>query len=204
MDLFNDSFRQIDNLLPRDGDVQYFGALIPPGIADRYFTALREEIRWEHDRTVMFGRPIVTARKVAWYADAGISYRYSGVTRSGLPWTEALQSLRAIVAQHAGTTFNGCLLNLYHRGDEGMGWHSDNERDLVPHGVIASVSLGAARKFVFKHRQSKETVTLHLEHGSLLLMRGETQRHWLHRLPPMRRVHTPRINLTFRQMVTSQ
>lgn len=201
MDLFSDSYRHLGNLLPRDGTVHYHGAVMAPQTADRFFASLFRDIVWEHDQAVMFGKRIVTARKVAWYADTPLSYTYSRITRTALPWTGPLQSLRAIVQRQTGETFNACLLNLYHTGSEGMGWHSDDERDLVRGGAIASVSLGAARKFAFKHRQSKETVSLELEHGSLLVMRGETQRYWLHRLPPTKRVTTTRVNLTFRQMV---
>jgi len=201
MDLFSDSFSNLGNLLPRDGTVHYHGAVMPAQAADAYFASLFSDIAWEHDQAVMFGERIITARKVAWYADAPMSYTYSRVTRTALPWTAALQSLRAVVEQHAEESFNACLLNLYHDGSEGMGWHSDGERDLVRGGAIASVSLGAVRKFAFKHRQSKQTVSLDLEHGSLLVMRGETQRCWLHRLPPTKKVAKPRINLTFRQMV---
>lgn len=202
MDLFSDSnkHRELGNLLPRDGAVHYYGAIMPSEIADDYFAELLKNIAWRHDEALMFGERIVTARKVAWYADAPFSYTYSRITRTALPLTAALLSIRQRVEQHAKQRFNACLLNLYHNGSEGMGWHSDAERDLIRGGTIASISLGAARKFAFKHRQSKETVTLALEHGSLLLMRGETQQHWLHRLPPTKKVSMPRVNLTFRQM----
>lgn len=200
MDLFSDSYRNLGNLLPCDGTVHYHGPVIPAQAADGYFTSLFRDIAWEHDQAVMFGERIITARKVAWYADAPLTYTYSRITRTALPWTTELQSLRAVVQHHAGESFNACLLNLYHDGSEGMGWHSDGERDLVRGGAIASVSLGAVRKFAFKHRQSRETVSLELEHGSLLVMRGDTQRYWLHRLPPTKKVDTPRVNLTFRQM----
>lgn len=201
MDLFIDSYRDLGNLLPCDGTVHYHGTVMATQTADSYLTSLFRDIAWEHDRAIMFGERIVTARKVAWYADTPMSYSYSGVTRTALPFTDSLQSLRTLVERHLEETFNACLLNLYHTGSEGMGWHSDAERDLVRGGVIASVSLGAVRKFAFKHRQSKQTVSLELEHGSLLVMRDETQRHWLHRLPPTKKVATPRVNLTFRQMV---
>ena len=202
MDLFSNSFRDLGNLLPQDGTVLYHGTVMPPATADRHFESLYRTIAWQHDESIMFGRRIVTARRVAWYADAPFSYTYSRITRTALPWTETLRAIRALVEEHAGDGFNACLLNLYHSGSEGMGWHSDGERDLVHNGAIASVSLGAERKFAFKHRKSKETVSLILEHGSLLVMRDETQRHWLHRLPPTRKVDAPRINLTFRQIAT--
>lgn len=200
MDLFSDSFRKLGNLLPFDGTVHYHGAVMSPQTANGYFESLFRDIAWQHDQAVMFGERIVTARKVAWYADAPFRYTYSRITRTALPWTTTLRSLKALVEEQSGEMFNACLLNLYRDGSEGMGWHSDGERDLVRNGAIASVSLGAVRKFAFKHRASKETVALELEHGSLLVMRGETQRHWQHRLPPTRKVGTARVNLTFRQM----
>lgn len=203
MDLFSHSFRDLGNLLPRDGTVHYHGTVMSSSTADNYLDILYRDLAWQHDESIMFGRRIVTARKVAWYADAPFSYTYSRITRTALPWTDALRALRSLIEEHAGETFNACLLNLYHSGSEGMGWHSDGERDLVRNGAIASVSLGASRRFAFKHRASKESISLELEHGSLLVMRGETQRHWLHRLPPTRKVDTPRINLTFRQMAAS-
>lgn len=200
MDLFRDSFCDLGNLLPRDGTVHYHGPVIPPQTADSCMQSLQREIAWQQDQVVMFGKRIVTARRVAWYGDAPFRYTYSRVTRTARPWTDTLRELRALVQDAAGERFDACLLNFYRDGSEGMGWHSDGERDLVPGGAIASVSLGAERRFAFRHRTSRETVSLELEHGSLLIMRGETQRHWLHRLPPTRRVSTPRINLTFRQM----
>ena len=106
-----------------------------------------------------------------------------------------------MVEKETGETFNSCLLNLYHSGDEGMAWHSDGEKDLKKNGAIGSLSFGAERKFSFKHKETKETVSIQLEHGSLLVMKGATQTNWLHRLPPTKRINQPRINLTFRTIV---
>jgi alkylated DNA repair dioxygenase AlkB len=121
-----------------------------------------------------------------------------------LPWTKDLLELKKIVEQHSGATYNSCLLNLYHSGKEGMAWHSDAEKDLKKHGAIGSLSLGAARKFSFKHKETKEKVSLILEHGSLLVMKDNTQTNWLHRLPPTKLVRLPRINLTFRTIAGTQ
>ena len=148
----------------------------------------------------MFGKLIVTKRKMAWYGDPGAKYRYAGIDRKPLSWTPVLNALKEITEVRSGEKFNSCLLNLYHHGSESMGWHSDNEPELKRHGTIASVSLGANRKFSFKHRKSGEKISLMLEHGSVLLMQGATQDHWLHQLPPMKKVTDPRINLTFRQI----
>lgn len=163
--------------------------------------ALLDEIEWKADELVMFGKVITTSRKVAWYGDPGLSYRYSGRTKEPLAWTESLLTIKAKVEEVSGESFNSCLLNLYHHGGEGMSWHSDDEPSIVTDSAIASVSFGATRKFVFKHRRSGEKVSLLLEDGSLLMMKGETQRHWLHALPKSKRVPGPRINLTFRRML---
>jgi alkylated DNA repair dioxygenase AlkB len=115
-----------------------------------------------------------------------------------LEWTKELYELKEIVEKYAGTKFNSCLLNLYHNGNEGMGWHSDDEKPLGKSNTIASLSFGAERKFSFKHKQTKQIVSLVLEHGSLLVMTGTTQSNWLHSLPKSKNITQPRINLTFR------
>ncbi len=122
-------------------------------------------------------------------------------TKQALSWTKELLELKNLCEQKSGETYNSCLLNLYHNGDEGMSWHSDGETDLKENGAIASLSLGAERKFAFKHKTSKETISIILANGSLLVMKDETQKYWLHRLPPTKQVHIPRINLTFRTIV---
>jgi len=201
MDLFDQIMEQPRNLLPRDGVAEYYGPVMSIDQADQFFEALLTGIDWRQDEVVMFGKPITTKRKVAWYGDQPFTYTYSNATKTALPWTPELLALKAIVEQESGETYNSCLLNLYHDGSEGMAWHSDGEQDLKRNGAIGSLSLGAERKFAFKHRQSKESVSQILHHGSLLVMKGATQHHWLHRLPPTRVVHTPRINLTFRTIV---
>jgi len=135
---------------------------------------------------------------VAWYGEKPFNYTYSNTTKSALPWTEELLQLKNLIEEKTGETFNSCLLNLYHDGNEGMAWHSDAEKDLKKNGAIGSLSFGAERKFAFKHKETKETVSIILEHGSLLVMKEETQTNWLHRLPPTKTVSKPRVNLTFR------
>jgi alkylated DNA repair dioxygenase AlkB len=147
---------------------------------------------------VIYGKHLVTSRKVAWYGDHNFSYTYSGTTKRALLWTKELLDLKKIVERYSGVTFNSCLLNLYHNGSEGMAWHSDDEKALGKNTNIASLSFGAERKFSFKHKRTKESVSLVLESGSLLMMKGSTQSHWMHRLPPTTKVSRPRINLTFR------
>lgn len=189
------------NLLPYDGIATYYGRIFVDNEALHYYDSLLSTVPWQHDEVVIFGKHIVTAREVAWFGDPGLAYTYSGSTKQPLPWTKELLKLKSLAEQHTGRSFNSCLLNLYHDGAEGMGWHSDNEKTIAPNSGIASLSFGAERRFAFRHKQTKETVSLLLEHGSLLLMAGSTQTHWHHRLPPTKKVTTPRINLTFRMML---
>jgi alkylated DNA repair dioxygenase AlkB len=201
MDLFNHTIDGKRNLLRKDGTVNYYGKLLTAQHADYYLKTLLNIIEWRNDEAVIFGKRIITKRKVAWYGEKPFEYTYSNTTKLALPWIPELIELKNIAEQTSGETFNSCLLNLYHIGNEGMAWHSDAEKDLKKNGAIGSLSFGAERKFMFKHKQSKETIGLKLEHGSLLIMKGSTQTHWLHRLPPTTRVFSPRVNLTFRTIV---
>ncbi len=200
MDLFNTD--PVSNILPIDGDVYYYGRILSIEKSQYYYNQLLHHIQWENDRANIFGKLIITKRKVAWYGDNAYDYTYSNTTKSALPWTNDLKELKEIVEHKSGEVFNSCLLNLYHSGEEGMAWHSDGEKDLKKDGAIGSLSLGAERKFAFKHKSTKQTVAVHLERGSLLVMKGATQKNWLHRLPPTKKVKTPRINLTFRTIVS--
>jgi alkylated DNA repair dioxygenase AlkB len=199
MDLFG--FDSDLNILPYDGDVYYYGGILEYDFAKQIRLDLLQNIAWKNDEVVIHGKHIITDRKIAWYGDKPYSYTYSNTTKQAHVWTAELLQLKQIVEKHSNAVFNSCLLNLYHTGAEGLSWHSDNEKELGKNSVIASLSLGAKRKFSFKHKQSRETVSLELEEGSLLLMKGETQQHWLHSLPKTTKVHEPRINLTFRQML---
>jgi len=198
MDLFNQTIDPHKNWLPYQGTVNYYGRLLTTEQADIYLNKLLETIEWRNDEAIIFGKKISTKRKVAWYGERPYAYTYSNTTKYALPWTEDLLALKALTEKETGETFNSCLLNLYHNGDEGMAWHSDGEADLKKDGAIASLSLGAERKFAFKHKQTGEKVTLTLEHGSLLVMKDTTQTFWLHRLPPSKKIVKPRVNLTFR------
>jgi alkylated DNA repair dioxygenase AlkB len=198
MDLFSTGPDSTINLLPKDGMVNYYGKVFKKEEADRFFRLLPDTVDWKNDEAIIFGKLIITKRKVAWYGDRDFEYTYSNSTKRALPWTKELLQLKAVVEEQTGEQFNSCLLNLYHTGDEGMAWHSDAEKDLKKNGAIASLSFGAERTFSFRHKQTKETVSLMLEHGSLLVMKDTTQTHWLHRLPPTKTIHKPRVNLTFR------
>ena len=202
MDLFSTGPDEKVNLLPCDGVVNYFGIVMKRVDADHYLQQLLTTIEWKNDEAVIFCKHIITKRKVAWYGDAGFDYTYSNITKQALPWTKDLGELKKIVEVRTGQTYNSCLLNLYHNGDEGMAWHSDAEKTLEKNGAIASMSFGAERKFSFKHKRGNQTVSVLLQHGSLLLMKGSTQTNWLHRLPPQKGISRPRVNLTFRTIVS--
>jgi len=201
MKLFDIEADPSKNLLPQDGTVNYYGKIFDDVSANDYLDRLLNSIEWQHDQAIIFGKTIITKRKVAWYGDKRFSYTYSNTSKYALPWTAELLAIKAIVESETGETFNSCLLNLYHTGEEGMAWHSDGEIDLKKNGAIASVSFGAERKFAFKHKQSQEKVEVFLEHGSLLVMKDTTQTYWLHRLPPTKKIQTARINLTFRTII---
>ena len=189
------------NLLPGDGVVNYFAQVLQPQQATKYFEQLMDTVPWKNDEVVIFGKHIITKRKVAWFGDSNFSYTYSNTTKQATIWTKELLELKNLAEEKCQTTFNSCLLNLYHNGAEGMGWHSDDEKSLQNECTIASLSLGAERKFLLKHKQTKQAVSVQLQNGSLLAMKGATQTNWLHSLPKTTRVSTPRINLTFRSMV---
>lgn len=165
------------------------------------FHLLLETIEWKNDEVFLFGKRHITRRKVAWYGENNFAYTYSNSTKLANPWTPALRDIKLRVEETCAIQFNSCLLNLYHDGTEGMGWHSDDEKPLGRNPQIASLSFGASRKFSFKHKTGHERVSLVLENGSLLLMKDETQHHWLHSMPKSMRIKAARINLTFRNFL---
>jgi len=189
------------NILPFDGEVFYFGEVL--GDVGKIKQVLLQKVDWQPDQLLIYGKHITTKRKTAWYGDKAFNYSYSNSTRTAQSWITELLVLKEIVEDLTQHSFNSCLLNLYHKGDEGMAWHSDDEPELGINPVIASLSIGAERKFSFKHKKNKETRSLQLENGSLLIMKGETQRYWKHSLPKTSRVNEPRINLTFRTILNN-
>tara|TARA_B100000795_G_scaffold123599_1_gene92120 strand:- start:115 stop:717 length:603 start_codon:yes stop_codon:yes gene_type:complete len=196
MDLFSSA--TIKNLLPFDGVTNYHGIILDQEQCAFFYQKLMDTIQFKNDEAIIFGKKIITKRKVAWYGSSEFSYTYSKITKTAVLFTKELLALKAIVEKESGETYNSCLLNLYHSGEEGMGYHADGEKMLKKNGAIASLSLGVARKFSFKHRKNKQRIDIVLENGSLLVMKEATQTNWLHRLPPTKKVNLPRINLTFR------
>ena len=188
------------NIIDQDGIALYHEKVLTDEQIKPLYEELLNKINWENERVVMFGKEIITKRKVAFYSDPSIAYTYASRTKVGLPWKETLVTLKNMVESITKEKYNACLLNLYHNGEEAMGWHCDNEKEIVANSSIASLSIGASRKFSFKHKVTKETISIQLENGSLLEMKGTIQANWWHSLPKSKKITESRINLTFRQM----
>lgn len=182
-----------------DATLYHLPGWLQDGLADQYFEALTTELNWNQDEIQVFGKWHKIPRLQAWHGDSNLSYKYSGKQFEANPWTPTLLSLKERLAL-LGLRFNSVLGNWYRNGDDKMGWHSDDEKELGLYPVIASVSFGSVRDFAFRHRRSGERFMLPLDHGSLLIMAGQTQSYWQHSLPARKRVKSPRINLTFRQI----
>lgn len=166
-----------------------------------FFESLYKETKWEQRTIKMFGKIMIQPRLIAWYGDEGISYTYSGNTFEATEWSKGISELKDKVEDYTDCQFNSALVNLYEHGQHSMSWHSDNEKELGRNPIIASVSLGANRKFQFKHIENKTLYNTVLEGGSLLLMEKETQHFWKHSLPKQKQVFEPRINITFRNVL---
>lgn len=195
--------RDGEELLPTDGSVVIFDNVVEHLDHENMFSHLINDTPWQSNTITMFGKQHVEPRRTAWFGDEGVTYTYSGIQMTPLPWTEVLAILRDLCQNYSNSMFNSVLLNLYRDGHDKMGWHADNEPELGPEPVIASLSLGATRRFRFRHRLTKQTVDCELSHGSLLVMSGVTQSFWVHEIPRQTRVTEPRVNLTFRKIFPS-
>jgi alkylated DNA repair dioxygenase AlkB len=190
-----------DELLPYDGSAVFTPDFLDPASAVQMFSDIESTTPWESVELTVFGRKVNEPRLSAWMNTEGRPYVYSGTARIAHAFTPALESLRELVEQHSGHSFNSALVNLYRSGDDALGWHADDEPENGREPVIASVSFGAVRRFDLRHRETKETVKVDLTSGSLLLMSGATQHRWVHQVPRQRKVREPRINVTFRRLV---
>ena len=183
-------------------DVTLVRSALDESTADAAFAALRDEIPWRQEHLRMFGSVIAVPRLEAWIADAGLEYTYSGILHAPQPWTQTVVAMRDVCDRLAGASFNSVLCNLYRNGDDGVDWHADDEREFGRQPVIASLSLGATRRFDFRRVDDtgvRRGVDLH--HGDVVIMRGTTQELWRHRIPKTRTPVGERINLTFRTVV---
>jgi alkylated DNA repair dioxygenase AlkB len=184
-----------------EGAARLWPAAFTPSEADAMFDELRHAVTWRQEEILIFGQRRLVPRLVAWHGDPGARYTYSGTDHEPEPWLAALERIRDRATALTGADFNAVLLNLYRDGRDGMGWHADDEPELGRDPVIASVSLGAERRFCLRHRRRKDhKLDLSLPHGSLLCMGDATQHHWVHALPKTQRRVGERINLTFRRV----
>lgn len=184
------------------GDVTLIHHWLSPDEAERLMGLLIREIQWEQSTINLYGKPVKIPRLNAWYGDSRARYQYSGTVFDPLPWSDSLKTLKHLIEEATGDEFNSVLANMYRDGNDSVAWHSDNEPELGRNPVIASVSLGQSRRFLLKHRKDRDlgSIRLELSSGDLLLMRGETQHHWLHSVPKVAKSVGPRINLTFRKV----
>ena len=189
------------NILPYDGEVYYEKCIWDKPNAENLLREMQQHLHWQHDELMMFGKKITTNRKVAWYGDKAFTYTYSRTTKSAIPWHPLLLPIREKTETVTNASFNACLCNFYHHGNEGMTWHSDDDKEFGLNPTIASLSFGAERTFSFRHKITKEEISIILESGSVLLMKSNTQTHWVHSLPKSAKIKDPRINLTFRWVV---
>ncbi len=183
-----------------DGDARFIADFLTRPQSDAYFAELLDLVDWRQHIIRIRGREVASPRLSAWYGDPDAHYSYSGLSLEPRPWLPVILELKTRVEAVCNAPFNSVLLNLYRDGADSMGWHSDDEPELGERPVIASLSLGATRRFRLRHRRRKELepVAIDLENGSLLIMEGDTQRFWKHQVPKSKRVAEPRVNLTFR------
>ena len=201
MDLFNQAYKPEANQLPYDGEVYCYGTIFSIEKALQHLETLKREINWQNDVVKMYGKTIECKRQTAWMGEDCFEYTYSGITKKAEIFTPLILEIKHQIEVLCNEKFNSCLLNYYQDGNEGMSWHSDNEKTMGIEPTIASLSLGAARKFSFKHNESKQKIDLLLENGRLVIMQGVTQKHWKHALPQSSKIKLPRINLSFRNFV---
>jgi len=193
--------KQGENILPKDGEVLLFPSFFCKEESDRLFQSLLNNIEWEQYQIQFFGKMKDQPRLSAFYGESGMSYTYSGKKLIAKPWNPELLEIKDRIETIAGVKFSGVLLNLYRSGGDGIGWHSDAEKEHGTNHVIGSVSFGATRTFKLRHRQDKQLlVKTNLAHGSYLLMKGETQLNWQHQVPKTSKALAGRINLTFREL----
>jgi alkylated DNA repair dioxygenase AlkB len=189
------------NLLPCDGEVNVYPGFFGKSESDYYFESLLNTIDWQQDKMKIYGKEVNLPRLTAWYGDHLNDYSYSGINLKSKPWTPELQSIKKRIEDFTGIKFTSVLLNYYRDGNDSVSWHRDNEKVLKVNPIIASVSFGATRTFKFRHVNNYSLIrSVDLEHGTFVLMKGETQHKWQHQIPKSKKVLKPRISLTFRIM----
>jgi alkylated DNA repair dioxygenase AlkB len=190
-----------NNLAPFDGELYLIKKFYRLLESDQLFATLQSGLAWQEEAIFIFGKWVKVPRMMCWYGDPDAYYRYSGVNHQPKPWSTELQSIRKKVEQQCRCAFNSVLANLYRDGNDSMGCHADDEKELGLNPVIASLSLGDERLFKLHHKKRKEILDIILGHGDLLVMAGSLQNHWMHSVPKTKKIKTPRINLTFRKIL---
>jgi alkylated DNA repair dioxygenase AlkB len=199
MDLFKEDKQHLK--LP-NAEIEYYPNFLSEVKANRYFEIISEETNWQQDNIKVFGKTYKQPRLTALYGESNQPYSYSNITMYPRPFTKTIMTIKRDIEAISGEKFNTVLINLYRDGNDSNGWHGDNEKELGINPVIASLSLGEVRPFHFKHRKLKEErYKINLQHGSLLLMKGEMQHHWLHQIAKTKKKIDSRINLTFRRLL---
>lgn len=192
-------FKSDQNLNLKGADITYYPNFFNLKEANTYFKSLLNDIEWQQDSITIYGKTHLQPRLTAFYANNKNAYKYSNITMQPHPFEKDLLNIKNTIENELKTKFTSCLANLYRNGNDSMGWHADDEKELGINPIIASISFGAERIFHLKHRTNKNLKSkLILQHGSLLLMQGETQSNWLHQLPKTKKNIGSRINLTFR------
>lgn len=193
----------IEILSMPNAEVSFYPNFFTEEESSHFFKALNDEIKWRQDKIKLYGQEMNLPRKTAWYADKGKSYKFSGIHLTPEPWTVALLEIKQRIECVARTKFNSVMLNLYRDGNDGISWHTDSEPEFGKNPIIGSVSFGAARRFMFRHKYDKQLkAEILLTNGSFLLMSGETQHFWQHQIPKTSKKLEPRINLTFRTVIS--
>jgi alkylated DNA repair dioxygenase AlkB len=206
MDLFNQNekpkAREFERHLLLDGEVWFMPNFIPADKTKEYYKTILQTINWQQEQIKMYGKTYDVPRKTAWYGYEGLNYSYSGIKCNPDPWTKELLEIKKVIEHFVPNHyFNSVLLNQYRDGNDKVSWHADDEKGLGINPTIASVSLGATRRFDLKHKEDPaQKLQLELPSGSLVVMTGSLQHHWLHQIPVQKRVKEPRINLTFRMI----
>jgi alkylated DNA repair dioxygenase AlkB len=207
MDLFSTEGQEktFEVISLQDGEILFMRNFFTPTESKNYFELLQNNINWKQEEVKFYGKTFPVPRKTAWYGYEGFNYSYSGITCFPEIWTNELLEIKKEIEKFIpDEDFTSVLLNLYNNGNDKMGWHADDEKELGINPTIASVSLGETRRFDIKHKQNPELhYKFELTSGSLLVMRGALQHHWVHQIPAQKKVKEPRINLTFRTIKKS-
>jgi alkylated DNA repair dioxygenase AlkB len=195
----------IETLNLPNAEIFFYPGFFSGSEADRLFLELRDTMAWRQETFKRYGRIVPFPRLTAWYGDQGSCYVYSGIKNTPLPWTPAILEVKRAVEPPSGVVFNSVLVNRYRTGKDSVSWHADDEPEFGENPVIASVSFGGTRTFQLKHKKRKDLKAgIELTHGSLLVMRGGTQAHWLHQIPKTAKQVEERLNLTFRAVIASR